>query len=54
MHEELELFEQITHNNMFTAVPIFLFLNKKGQTHENKERKRAREERKERRGRPRR
>ncbi len=29
MHEELELFEQITHNNMFSSVPIFLFLNKK-------------------------
>lgn len=29
MHEELELFEQITQNNMFTSVPIFLFLNKK-------------------------
>ena len=28
MYEELELFEQITHNQLFASVPIFLFLNK--------------------------
>ena len=29
MHEELELFEQITHNVLFSDVPILLFLNKR-------------------------
>lgn len=29
MHEELELFQQVTHNKVFQDTPVFLFLNKK-------------------------